>query len=168
MKRFLTTEGKASASEKRTKTKKTAQASLGSFFSPSGTKSKKPSPSSSAKADGESTTPNDSLVDEGKPKTHRRSKLYAGLKLPGGFTAHDDSLLVWETPSNDSDNASSSGSSTGERSLPPSSRIAGFDFDGCLAKTSMFKRGPDAWRVMHENVVPTLRQCHEEGFKVSY
>jgi len=51
--------------------------------------------------------------------------------------------------------------------IKPSSRIASFDYDGCLANTSLFKKGPDAWSVLFpgktENV---LKEVTEAGYKL--
>lgn len=76
------------------------------------------------------------------------SKL-SDVKLPFGFKSIDSSLLV----------------RTDER-CASSGKIAAFDFDGCLASTSLYKRGPNAWRVYHANVKPHLELCLERGYKL--
>lgn len=47
-----------------------------------------------------------------------------------------------------------------------SNKIASFDFDGTLAKTSLFKHGPDAWSILYPSCVPTLTRFHEDGYKL--
>lgn len=50
----------------------------------------------------------------------------------------------------------------------PSSKIAAFDYDGCLANTSLFRKGPDAWSVLFpgetEAVLKELSDC---GYKLA-
>jgi len=59
-----------------------------------------------------------------------------------------------------------------------SSKIAAFDFvwwcvvvfehsqDGCLANTSLFKKGPDAWSVLFPTCSTKLRALSEDNFKL--
>jgi bifunctional polynucleotide phosphatase/kinase len=47
-----------------------------------------------------------------------------------------------------------------------STKIAGFDYDGCLAKTSLFKKGPEAWSVLFATCKPYLTSLHAQGYKV--
>jgi len=47
-----------------------------------------------------------------------------------------------------------------------STKIAGFDYDGCLAKTSLFKKGPDAWSVLYPNCKSYLTSLHTQGYKL--
>ncbi|XP_029194296.2 polynucleotide 3'-phosphatase ZDP-like isoform X1 [Acropora millepora] len=47
-----------------------------------------------------------------------------------------------------------------------SNKIASFDFDGTLAKTSLFKHGPDAWSILYPSCIPTLTRFHEDGYKL--
>jgi len=47
-----------------------------------------------------------------------------------------------------------------------STKIASFDFDGCLAKTSLFKKGPDAWSVLFPSIPEKLKKLHDDGFKL--
>lgn len=47
-----------------------------------------------------------------------------------------------------------------------SEKIAAFDFDGTLAKTSLFQHGPDAWSVLYPNCLSKLRDLNKDGFKL--
>ena len=47
-----------------------------------------------------------------------------------------------------------------------SDRIASFDFDGTLAKTSLFKHGPDAWSILYPTCVQKLTRLHQDGYKL--
>eukprot|EP00462_Mataza_sp_D1_P021658 CAMPEP_0175131046 /NCGR_PEP_ID=MMETSP0087-20121206/6327_1 /TAXON_ID=136419 /ORGANISM="Unknown Unknown, Strain D1" /LENGTH=240 /DNA_ID=CAMNT_0016413297 /DNA_START=260 /DNA_END=982 /DNA_ORIENTATION=- len=47
-----------------------------------------------------------------------------------------------------------------------STKFACFDFDGCLAKTSLFERGPDAWSLLHPCVPDKLRELYSQGFSM--
>ena len=47
-----------------------------------------------------------------------------------------------------------------------SEKIASFDFDGTLAKTSLFKHGADAWSVLYPTCVQKLTKLHEDGYKL--
>ena len=47
-----------------------------------------------------------------------------------------------------------------------SEKIASFDFDGTLVKTSFFKHGPDAWSILYSNCVEKLTCLHKDGYKV--
>lgn len=45
--------------------------------------------------------------------------------------------------------------------------IAAFDYDGCLANTSLFKKGPDAWSVLFPGQTEeALKALHGAGFKL--
>lgn len=46
--------------------------------------------------------------------------------------------------------------------LQPSTKIAAFDYDGCLAKTSLYKKGPDAWSVLYPEVPIKLKQLCDD------
>lgn len=49
----------------------------------------------------------------------------------------------------------------------PSSKVAAFDFDGCLANTSLFKKGPDAWSVLFPGETEAvLKDLHRQGYKL--
>eukprot|EP00760_Papus_ankaliazontas_P039553 PhM_4_TR9635/c0_g3_i1/m.38221/K08073/PNKP; bifunctional polynucleotide phosphatase/kinase len=66
---------------------------------------------------------------------------------------YDTTVMYYETPS----------------TCPPmpSTKIAAFDYDGCLAKTSLFKKGPDAWSLLFGDKTTTaLRLLHEAGYKL--
>lgn len=45
-------------------------------------------------------------------------------------------------------------------------RVAAFDFDGCLADTSVFRRDPSDWKMMFSNVPAVLRKLHEQKFRI--
>lgn len=47
----------------------------------------------------------------------------------------------------------------------PKGKIASFDFDGCLAKTSLFKHGPDAWSILYPSIPEKLRKLHDDGYR---
>lgn len=72
----------------------------------------------------------------------------AGIITPKGWYWHH-SLLCWQTAA-----------------VPSASKIAAFDYDGCLAKTSLFKHGPDAWSVLYPTCKPYLQKLHSQGFKL--
>lgn len=50
--------------------------------------------------------------------------------------------------------------------LQDSSKIAAFDFDGCLAKTSVKRIGADAWSLMYPSIPDKLQKLHSDGFKL--
>ena len=50
--------------------------------------------------------------------------------------------------------------------IQPSQQIAAFDFDGTLAKTSLFKHGPDAWSLLYPSCVQKLTTLHRDGYKL--
>eukprot|EP00808_Paulinella_micropora_P004385 g58823.t1 len=88
-----------------------------------------------------------------KQKAAKKAKTTGGLGnegTPEGWTWPHDTLLFWESPD-----------------IKHSDKLAMFDFDGCLANTSLFKKGPDAWSYLFEQEVPArLREAHEKGYKV--
>ncbi|KAL9981084.1 hypothetical protein ACROYT_G009743 [Oculina patagonica] len=47
-----------------------------------------------------------------------------------------------------------------------SEKIASFDFDGTLAKTSLFKHGPDAWSILYPTCIQKLTNLHKSGYKL--
>ena len=47
-----------------------------------------------------------------------------------------------------------------------SDKIAAFDFDGTLAKTSLFQHGPDAWSVLYPNCLAKLAALNSNGYKL--
>ena len=47
-----------------------------------------------------------------------------------------------------------------------SEKIASFDFDGTLAKTSLFKHGPDAWSILYPTCIQKLTSLHKDGYKL--
>jgi len=46
----------------------------------------------------------------------------------------------------------------------PAPRLAAFDFDGTLAQTSLFKKGPEAWSLRFPNVPEVLQALHAAGY----
>ena len=55
---------------------------------------------------------------------------------------------------------------TYETTIVHSTKLATFDYDGCLAKTSLFKKGPDAWEVLFPSIPEHLKTLHENGYKL--
>jgi len=50
--------------------------------------------------------------------------------------------------------------------IKASAKLACFDFDLTLAKTSLFKKGPDAWSLLYPNIPQKLKKLHDDGFKL--
>ncbi|XP_050368001.1 polynucleotide 3'-phosphatase ZDP [Argentina anserina] len=50
--------------------------------------------------------------------------------------------------------------------LHDSSKIAAFDFDGCLANTDVRRVGADAWSFMYPSIPDKLRSLYEDGYKL--
>ncbi|KAL7129448.1 hypothetical protein ABFS83_13G066500 [Erythranthe nasuta] len=50
--------------------------------------------------------------------------------------------------------------------LHDSRKIAAFDFDGCLAKTSVKRVGADAWSLMYPSIPEKLQSLYKEGYKL--
>ncbi|KAH8518709.1 hypothetical protein H0E87_000522 [Populus deltoides] len=50
--------------------------------------------------------------------------------------------------------------------LRDSNKIAAFDFDGCLAKTSVKRVGADAWSIMFPSIPEKLLSLYNDGFKL--
>ncbi|KAK6934140.1 Polynucleotide kinase 3 phosphatase, partial [Dillenia turbinata] len=53
-----------------------------------------------------------------------------------------------------------------DEGLRDSEKIAAFDFDGCLVKTSVKKVGPDAWSLMYPSIPDKLQSLYNDGFKL--
>lgn len=53
-----------------------------------------------------------------------------------------------------------------EEGLHDSSKIAAFDFDGCLVKTSVKKVGADAWFLMYPSIPEKLQSLYNDGYKL--
>ncbi|XP_074575804.1 polynucleotide 3'-phosphatase ZDP [Curcuma longa] len=53
-----------------------------------------------------------------------------------------------------------------EDSLYDSQKIAAFDFDGCLANTSVKRFGPHAWSLMYPSIPEKLQGLYKEGYKL--
>eukprot|EP00759_Apiculatamorpha_spiralis_P031739 PhF_6_TR33558/c0_g1_i1/m.48957 len=68
-----------------------------------------------------------------------------------GWRWYDTTLMVYETTPRPA----------------PSPLVAAFDYDGCLANTSLFKKGPDAWSILFPGVTEAaLRELHMAGYKL--
>ncbi|KAH6780881.1 phosphoesterase [Perilla frutescens var. hirtella] len=50
--------------------------------------------------------------------------------------------------------------------LHDSSKIAAFDFDGCLAKTSVKRVGANAWSLMYPSIPERLQNLYRDGYKL--
>ncbi|KAL2326807.1 hypothetical protein Fmac_020234 [Flemingia macrophylla] len=50
--------------------------------------------------------------------------------------------------------------------LRDSSKIAAFDFDGCLAKTAVNRVGAGAWSLMHSSIPDKLQSLYNNGYKL--
>ncbi|GLT48623.1 hypothetical protein SLA2020_222380 [Shorea laevis] len=50
--------------------------------------------------------------------------------------------------------------------LQDSEKIAAFDFDGCLAKTSVKRVGADAWSLMYPSIPEKLQTLYNDGYKL--
>ncbi|XP_028763836.1 polynucleotide 3'-phosphatase ZDP [Neltuma alba] len=50
--------------------------------------------------------------------------------------------------------------------LHASSKIAAFDFDGCLAKTAVNRSGADAWSLMYSSIPDKLQRLYNDGYKL--
>ncbi|CAK9151709.1 unnamed protein product [Ilex paraguariensis] len=50
--------------------------------------------------------------------------------------------------------------------LHDSEKIAAFDFDGCLAKTSVKRVGSDAWSLMYPSIPEKLQSLYNDGYKL--
>nr|XP_051225911.1 polynucleotide 3'-phosphatase ZDP-like isoform X5 [Lolium perenne] len=50
--------------------------------------------------------------------------------------------------------------------LRASAKIAAFDFDGCLAKTSVKITGADKWSLQHKSIPSKLQSLYNDGYKL--
>ncbi|KAI3828195.1 hypothetical protein L1987_02292 [Smallanthus sonchifolius] len=50
--------------------------------------------------------------------------------------------------------------------LHDSKKIAAFDFDGCLAKTSVQRVGANAWSLMYASIPKKLQSLYNDGYKL--
>ncbi|XP_056699855.1 polynucleotide 3'-phosphatase ZDP isoform X2 [Spinacia oleracea] len=50
--------------------------------------------------------------------------------------------------------------------LQDSTKIAAFDFDGCLANTDVRKTGADAWSLMYPSIPEKLQKLYNDGYKL--
>ncbi|QCD86126.1 polynucleotide 3'-phosphatase ZDP isoform X1 [Vigna unguiculata] len=50
--------------------------------------------------------------------------------------------------------------------LRDSSKIAAFDFDGCLAKTDVKRVGANEWTLMHSSIPDKLQSLYNDGYKL--
>ncbi|CAO2194618.1 unnamed protein product [Urochloa humidicola] len=53
-----------------------------------------------------------------------------------------------------------------EDGLRASAKIAAFDFDGCLAKTSVRIIGADKWSLQHKSIPEKLKRLYNDGYKL--
>ncbi|TVU35179.1 hypothetical protein EJB05_17056 [Eragrostis curvula] len=53
-----------------------------------------------------------------------------------------------------------------EDGLHASAKIAAFDFDGCLAKTSVRSTGADKWSLQHKSIPEKLQSLYDDGYKL--
>jgi len=47
-----------------------------------------------------------------------------------------------------------------------SPKIAFFGFNKCLVTTSLYQRGPDAWRLRYTDIPQKLKELHDNGYKL--
>ncbi len=47
------------------------------------------------------------------------------------------------------------------------SKLATYDFDGCLAATNMMKKGADAWKPLNDGVIPKLKAAAADGYRLA-
>jgi len=52
------------------------------------------------------------------------------------------------------------------KDIKHSDKIAAFDYDNTLAKTSLYKKGPDAWSLLFDNIPQKLKELHDQNFKL--
>ncbi|MCO5558181.1 hypothetical protein L7F22_011760 [Adiantum nelumboides] len=45
-------------------------------------------------------------------------------------------------------------------------KIAAFDFDGCLVKTSVRRHGADAWSLLYRSIPTKMKDYHDAGYKL--
>jgi bifunctional polynucleotide phosphatase/kinase len=111
---------------------------------------KRPAESVAATAPVEkNTTPASSAATSASaPSLSFTQKVPDGIVIPASWIWHQSLLLT----------------QIGE--CKASTKIAGFDYDGCLAKTSLFKKGPDAWSVLFPTCKPYLTSLHAQGYKI--
>ena len=50
--------------------------------------------------------------------------------------------------------------------IKPSEKISSFDFDGTLAKTSLFRHGVNEWSILYPKCVLKLEQLYKDGYKL--
>ncbi|KAL8195450.1 hypothetical protein R6Q57_025853 [Mikania cordata] len=53
-----------------------------------------------------------------------------------------------------------------DEGLQDSKKIAAFDFDGCLAKTSVQRVGANAWSLMYATIPNKLQSLYNDGYKL--
>eukprot|EP00268_Persea_americana_P000289 TRINITY_DN1010_c0_g1_i2.p1 TRINITY_DN1010_c0_g1~~TRINITY_DN1010_c0_g1_i2.p1 ORF type:complete len:372 (+),score=85.55 TRINITY_DN1010_c0_g1_i2:144-1259(+) len=53
-----------------------------------------------------------------------------------------------------------------DEDLHDSEKIAAFDFDGCLANTSVKRVGANAWSLMHPSIPEKLQSLYNNGYKL--
>ena len=86
----------------------------------------------------------------GRPRIDALSRTLRGVTVPSGWGVHAGSLLVWHFM-----NPSLAGS-----------KVAAFDFDGCLAKTSVSNQDPKAWSMLFAHVPDVLASLSAQGYSL--
>ena len=81
--------------------------------------------------------------------TPPRATSLRGVACPPGWGVVGGSLLVLEF-----------------QDPKPAAKVAAFDFDGCVARTSLQGSDPNAWSMMFSHVPAVLQRLHADGFKV--
>ena len=81
--------------------------------------------------------------------TPPRATSLRGVACPPGWGVVGGSLLVLEF-----------------QDPKPAAKVAAFDFDGCVARTSLQGSDPNAWSMMFSHVPAVLQRLHADGFKI--
>lgn len=76
------------------------------------------------------------------------------VALPAGWKCESNSILAWESLRGRRAGGSLAGT-----------RIAGFDFDNCLCRTSM-NQSTSSWSLKYSNVYSKLHDLHQRGYKI--
>lgn len=79
--------------------------------------------------------------------------------LGGKWTQRDADGWVW-------DGTLMARETIGDLTPTPGDKIAAFDYDGCLANTSLFKKGPDAWSLLFPTIPQCLKELLENGYRL--
>jgi len=84
-----------------------------------------------------------------KQKPSRESLAVKGTQDDGDGWKWDTTLMYYES-----------------KDIKHSNKIAAFDFDNTLAKTSLRKKGPDAWSVLFPSIPQKLKELHDQNYKL--